>query len=109
MIKDYMAIFNLGENENDIRSLTTNRPIASIPFASRYRVIDFMLSNMVNSGIKNVGIFTQSNSRSLVDHVGTGKPWDLNRINDGLFLFNHGLNDLVNHDSKLLKNNMEYI
>ena len=38
MIKDYMAIFNLGENENDIRSLTTNRPIASIPFASRYRV-----------------------------------------------------------------------
>ena len=109
MIKDYMAIFNLGENENDIRSLTTNRPIASIPFASRYRVIDFMLSNIVNSGIKNVGIFTQSNSRSLVDHVGTGKPWDLNRKNDGLFLFNHGLNDLVNHDSKLLKNNMEYI
>ena len=109
MIKDYMAIFNLCENENEIRSLTTNRPIASIPFASRYRVIDFMLSNMVNSGIKNVGIFTQSNSRSLVDHIGTGKPWDLNRKNDGLFLFNHGLNDLVNHDSKLLKNNMEYI
>lgn len=104
-----MAIFNLSENENEIRSLTTNRPIASIPFASRYRVIDFMLSNMVNSGIKNVGIFTQSNSRSLVDHIGTGKPWDLNRKNDGLFLFNHGLNELVNHDSKLLKNNMEYI
>lgn len=109
MIKDYMAIFNLSENENEIRSLTTNRPIASIPFASRYRVIDFMLSNMVNSGIKNVGIFSQSNSRSLVDHIGTGKPWDLNRKNDGLFLFNHGLNELVNHDSKLLKNNMEYI
>ena len=109
MIKDYMAIFNLSENENEIRSLTTNRPIASIPFASRYRVIDFMLSNVVNSGIKNVGIFTQSNSRSLVDHIGTGKPWDLNRKNDGLFLFNHGLNDLINYDSKMLKNNMEYI
>ncbi|MBE7056061.1 MAG: glucose-1-phosphate adenylyltransferase subunit GlgD [Ruminococcaceae bacterium] len=109
MIKDYMAIFNLGENENDIRSLTTNRPIASIPFASRYRVIDFMLSNIVNSGIKNVGIFSPSNSRSLVDHVGTGKPWDLNRKNDGMFIFHHGLDDLVNHDSKLLKNNMEYI
>ncbi len=109
MIKDYMAIFNLGENENDIRSLTTNRPIASIPFASRYRVLDFMLSNIVNSGIKNVGIFSPSNSRSLVDHIGTGKPWDLNRKNDGLFIFHHGLDDLVNHDSKLLKNNMEYI
>lgn len=107
MIKDYMAIINLDENENDIRSLTTNRPIASIPIGSRYRVIDFMLSNIVNSGIKNVGIFSSTNSRSLTDHVGTGKAWDLNRKIDGLFLFNHGLCDFVNHDSKLLKNNME--
>lgn len=109
MIKDYMAIINLDENENDIRSLTTNRPIASIPIGSRYRIIDFMLSNIVNSGIKNVGIFSSTNSRSLTDHVGTGKAWDLNRKIDGLFLFNHGLCDFVNHDSKLLKNNMEYI
>lgn len=109
MIKDYMAIINLDENENDIRSLTTNRPIASIPLGSRYRVIDFMLSNIVNCGIQNVGIFSGSNSRSLTDHVGTGKAWDLNRKIDGLFVFNHGLCDFVNHDSKLLKNNMEYI
>lgn len=109
MVKDYMAIINLEENENDIRNLTANRPIASIPIGSRYRVIDFMLSNMVNSGIKNVGIFSRSNSRSLMDHVGTGKAWDLNRKIDGLFLFNHGLCNFVNHDSKLLKNNMEYI
>ncbi len=108
-MKDYMAIINLEENENDIRSLTVNRPIASIPIGSRYRVIDFMLSNLVNSGIKNVGIFSGTNSRSLMDHVGTGKAWDLNRKIDGLFLFNHGLCDFVNHDSKLLKNNMEYI
>ena len=60
-------------------------------------------------GIKNVGIFSSTNSRSLTDHVGTGKAWDLNRKIDGLFLFNHGLCDFVNHDSKLLKNNMEYI
>ena len=109
MIKDYMAIINLAENENDIRSLTTNRPIASIPIGSRYRVIDFILSNIVNCGIQNVGIFSASNSRSLTDHVGTGKAWDLNRKIDGLFVFNHGLCDFVNHDSKLLKNNMEYI
>ena len=109
MIKDYMGIINLDENENEIRSLTTNRPIASIPIGSRYRVIDFMLSNIVNSGIKNVGIFSSTNSRSLTDHVGTGKAWDLNRKIDGLFLFNHGLCDFVNHDSKQLKNNMEYI
>lgn len=109
MIKDYMAIINLDENESDIRSLTTNRPIASIPLGSRYRVIDFMLSNIVNCGIQNVGIFSATNSRSLSDHIGTGKAWDLNRKIDGLFLFNHGLCDFVNNDSKLLKNNMEYI
>lgn len=109
MLKDYMAIINLSENENDIRSLTTNRPIASIPIGSRYRVIDFTLSNIVNSGITNVGIFTRSNSRSLMDHIGTGKPWDLNRKIDGLFLFNHALCDFANNDAKLLKNNMEYI
>ncbi len=108
-MKDYMAILNLAENENNIRSLTTNRPIASIPIGSRYRVIDFMLSNLVNAGIGNVGIFTESNSRSLADHLGTGKPWDLNRKNDGLFLFNHGLCNLMYTDSKLIKNNMEYI
>ena len=108
-MKDYMAILNLAENENDIRALTTNRPIASIPIGSRYRVIDFMLSNLVNAGIGNVGIFTESNSRSLSDHLGTGKPWDLNRKNDGLFLFNHGLCNLMYTDSKLIKNNMEYI
>ena len=104
-----MAIFNLAENENDIRSLTTNRSISSIPIASRFRVIDFMLSNIVNAGISNVGVFSQSNSRSLVDHIGDGKPWDLNRKNDGLFLFNHGLMDIINYESKLLKNNMEYL
>lgn len=109
MIKDYMAIINLEENESDIRSLTANRPIASIPVGSRYRVIDFMLSNIVNCGITNVGIFTKSNSRSLIDHIGTGKPWDLNRKIDGLFMFNHALSEFVNTDSKLLKNNMEYM
>lgn len=109
MNRSYMAIINLEENESDIRSLTANRPIASIPIGSRYRVIDFMMSNIVNCGIQNVGIFTGSNSRSLIDHIGTGKSWDLNRKIDGLFIFNQRLCDFVSHDSKLLKNNMEYI
>ncbi len=108
-MKDYMAIFNLAENETDIRSLTTNRSIASVPIASRFRVVDFMLSNVVNAGITNVGVFSKSNSRSLVDHLGDGKPWDLSRKNDGLFLFNHDIMDMINYDSKILKNNMEYL
>ena len=109
MIRDYMGIINVCESENDIRSLTTNRPIASIPFASKYRVIDFILSNMVNAGIRNVGIFVQSKSGSLIDHVGTGKPWDLNRKIDGLYMFHQSLVGMMSNDSKLFRNNMEYI
>ena len=109
MIKDYMAIFNLAEDESDIKALTAKRSIASIPIASRFRVIDFMLSNIVNCGISNVGIFTDTNSRSLVDHIGDGKPWDLNRKNDGLFVFTHKLLDIANFESKMLQNNMEYL
>lgn len=109
MIKDYMAIFNLAEDESDIKALTAKRCVASIPFASRFRVIDFMLSNIVNAGISNVGIFSDTNSRSIVDHIGDGKPWDLNRKNDGLFLFTHKLLDIANFDSKMLQNNMEYL
>ena len=88
MLKNYIGILMLNEKEDNIKSLTKSRPIASIPIGGRYRIIDFVLSNMVNSGIHNVGIFTNTKSRSLVDHVGSGKPWDLDRKINGLFLFN---------------------
>jgi len=108
MLRDYMGVILLNEDESNIRSLTLNRPLASIPIFGRYRVIDFVLSNMVNSGITNVGIFVERNSRSLVDHIGTGKPWDLNRKIDGLFIFNHTLKRLVEEDVNAFKYNMEY-
>ena len=66
--------------------LTALRTMGSVPFAGRYRLIDFPLSNMVDAGITKVGVITKSNYRSLMDHLGTGKPWDLNRKNDGLFI-----------------------
>ncbi len=69
-----------------IDELTGIRTMGSVPFASRYRLIDFTLSNMVNAGIEKVGVLTKSNYQSLMDHVGTGKPWDLSRKNDGLFI-----------------------
>ncbi|MCD7774403.1 MAG: glucose-1-phosphate adenylyltransferase subunit GlgD [Clostridiales bacterium] len=76
-----------------ISDLTALRTMSSVPFGGRYRFIDFPLSNMVNCGISKVGVITKSNYRSLMDHLGTGKPWDLSRKNEGLFLlppFNHG-------------------
>lgn len=108
MLKDYMGILSLDENEDNIRPLTFGRPLASIPIGGRYRIIDFILSNMVNSGIDNIGIFTKTKSRSLLDHLGSGKPWDLDRKINGLFVFNFGPIASYDGDVDSLKNNMEY-
>lgn len=73
-------------HDKDVPELTGIRSIGSVPFGGRYRLIDFTLSNMVNSGITTVGIVTKSNYQSLMDHVGAGKEWDLVRKNGGLFI-----------------------
>lgn len=73
-------------HEETLDSLTAMRTMGSVPFCSRYRLIDFPLSNMVESGITKIGVITNANFQSLMDHVGTGKPWDLSRKNDGLFI-----------------------
>ncbi len=62
------------------------RPAASMPYLGRYRLVDFALSNMVDAGIRTVGMIMPNNYRSLVDHVGSGKDWDLDRKNGGLFI-----------------------
>lgn len=64
--------------------VTALRTMGSVPFGGRYRLIDFPLSGMVNAGISQVGIITKSNYRSLMDHVGNGKEWDLSRKRDGM-------------------------
>lgn len=76
----------LSESKLYLGSLTEKRSISALPFAGRYRLIDFTLSNMVNSGITNVGIVTKSKYSSLMDHLGSGKEWDLNRKRGGLFI-----------------------
>lgn len=67
-----------------ISELTSIRTMGSVPFAGRYRLIDFVLSGMVNGGIVKVGISTKANYQSLMDHVGSGKAWDLSRKHDGM-------------------------
>ncbi len=73
-------------HEENVPELVRRRTIASIPFGGRYRVIDFQLSNMVNSGITTVGLMTNNNYRSLIDHIGSGKDWDLARKDGGIIL-----------------------
>lgn len=72
--------------DSAIPELTNLRTMGSVPFGGRYRMIDFALSNMVNCGITKVGVATKSNYQSLMDHLGSGKPWDLSRKNDGMFI-----------------------
>ena len=67
-----------------LRELTQHRNTCSIPFGGRYRIIDFMLSSMVNAGISDIGLIVHSNYQSLLDHVGSGKDWDLSRMRGGL-------------------------
>lgn len=67
-----------------IPELTARRTMGSVPFGGKYRLIDFQLSNMVNSGINNVGVITTNNFASLMDHVGSGKAWDLSKRRGGL-------------------------
>jgi len=69
-----------------LRPLTKKRTSAALPVFGKYRAIDFTLSNMVNAGISKIGIVTQYSPRSLMDHLGSGKEWDLDRKRGGLFI-----------------------
>lgn len=70
--------------DNLVPELVAERTMASIPFAGRYRMIDFTLSNMANSGVDNVSIIVRKNYHSLMDHLGAGREWDLTRKRGGL-------------------------
>lgn len=88
MRNECLGIINLNKKGDPaINKLNYGRPIASTPIAGRYRIIDFALSNMINSGITKVGIFAKEKYRSLTDHIGSGKDWDLSRKKGGLSIF----------------------
>jgi glucose-1-phosphate adenylyltransferase len=86
MNQEAFGLIFTGEANPYMRDLVLSRAVAAVPFGGRYRCIDFGLSNLVNTGIRNVGLIVQRNYHSLMDHLGTGKEWDLNRKRDGLFL-----------------------
>ncbi len=79
-----IALLYAGGSDNAIPELTDVRSMASVPFGCRYRLIDFTLSSIVNAGVSHVAILTQHNYQSLMDHLGSGKEWDLARRKGGL-------------------------
>lgn len=73
-------------HDTTLGDMTKNRTMGSVMLGGRYRLIDFPLSNMVNSGISEVGVITKSNYQSLLDHLGSAREWDLARKKGGLYI-----------------------
>ncbi|SEM74255.1 glucose-1-phosphate adenylyltransferase subunit GlgD [Paenibacillus sp. OV219] len=86
MNSNILGVINLIHEADEMETLTASRCLATVPFGARYRLIDFMLSSMVNSGISKVAVFAQTKYRSLIDHLGSGKHWDLHHRQSGLFI-----------------------
>ncbi len=107
--------------EASLGELTVSRSPAAVPVGGRYRIIDFILSDMVNSGIDKVGITTGMKNRSLTDHLGSGKDWDLARKQNGLFIISptgnadggnrrlNGVDYINNAMSYLKRSSQEYV
>lgn len=83
---DALGIVFSNMHDQMMQELTANRTMASVPYGGRYRLIDFVLSNMYNSGITKVGVITKNNYQSLIDHLGSGKEWDLSHKREGLYI-----------------------
>ncbi|MCP5455935.1 MAG: glucose-1-phosphate adenylyltransferase subunit GlgD [Thermotogae bacterium] len=81
-----LGLILCGSKKDNLETLTKKRTSAAVPIFGKYRAIDFTLSNMVNSGINKVGVLTQYNPRSLMDHLGSGKEWNLDRKRGGMFI-----------------------
>ena len=103
-------------HDKNVSELTRRRTMASVPFGCRYRLIDFTLSNLVNSGITHVGVVTHYNYQSLMDHIGTGKDWDLARRSGGIKIlppfitaFANSQNSLYNTRLEAMKSMIEFI
>jgi len=85
-MSDLMGLIYTGEKGEHMGDLTSLRDVAAVPVGARYRAIDFVLSSLVSSGARNVGVIMQKNYHSLIDHLGSGKEWDLHGKRQGLVI-----------------------
>lgn len=98
---------------DNLQGLALKRPIAAVPFGGRYRILDFALSSMVNSGIRTIGLVTPHHYRPLLDHLGAGKAWFLDRKDGGLFILPEAIHGFSENNHTFcvtdLYNNIEYL
>jgi len=108
-----VGIITTIKSDDLLQDITKHRCMSAVLFGGRYRLVDFALSNMVNSGLRNVGIVTSNKYRALLDHLGSGKEWSLDRKWEGLFLLPAVSHELsrkkLRLDLKDFKENIDYI
>ncbi len=112
MAKKAIAMILAGGAGTRLDILSKHRAKPAVPFAGKYRIIDFALSNCINSGIYTVGILTQYLPRSLSEHIGIGRPWDLDRTFGGLTIlppYQRGEGEWYNGTANAIYQNMNYI
>ena len=107
MAKSAAGIIFSSLNTNTLSRLTSDRTVAAIPFACRYRLVDFCLSNMVNANISNINIVINYNYRSLVEHIGSGKDWDLARRSGGINIISPFQSARNASEAKMFSTHME--
>ncbi|MBE7051945.1 MAG: glucose-1-phosphate adenylyltransferase subunit GlgD [Ruminococcaceae bacterium] len=98
--------------DTSLGDLTMKRTVASLPFGGRYRLVDFVLSNMVNSGISSIGLITKYNYQSLMDHLGSGAEWDLSRKNANFYIlppFASGVTNVYRGNLEALSNAVQFL
>lgn len=99
-----IGLISCNYNNEAFASLTEERGLAALPFGGRYRLLDFPLSNMVNAGIRTIGVITPYPYRAIMDHIGNGKEWSLNRKSGGMFILAGSVQGLKNiHSGFLLR------
>lgn len=106
-----MGVINLDHELDQLKELTYFRAGAAVPFAGRYRLIDFALSNMMSAGVQDIALFVRRKYRSLLDHLGEGRPWDLDRKRGGLFVLPpdwHDPTDISSGDLQHMHNNRDF-
>lgn len=100
-------------HDSELPELTRIRTISSVPIAARYRLIDFPLSSMANAGIYEIGIICKAKYHSLLEHIGSGKPWDLARKNGGVSVISPfvdaGSGPLYSNRLEALQNSMAFV
>ncbi|UOQ86192.1 glucose-1-phosphate adenylyltransferase subunit GlgD [Gracilibacillus salinarum] len=110
-MKTMIGLINLEHEYDFLNELTYFRCGAATPFAGRYRLIDFTLSNMTKSYMNEIAIFAKHKYRSLIDHLGSGADWDLNKRHGGLFILPpqwHDPHDVSKGDLRHFRNNWDF-